>query len=96
MTEIDTLPGDEGQDDGDAMGLAQLADLLEQAPAGRLVKGQFSIYKTDEGGLHIAYRLDGQDADGHLPVPARALHLCFMAASGKGPFGMLAKMAGRL
>jgi hypothetical protein len=87
-----TAPGQEEQGAGQ---LVELAGLLDGAPAGRLLKGQFSVYKTADGGLHIAYRLDGAEHDGHLPVPAAVLRLGFAAAAGRGPLAMLAKVVGR-
>jgi len=84
-----------GEEDQGAGQLAELAGQLEHAPAGRLFKGQFSVYKTDDGGLHVAYRLDGTETDGHLPVPAAVLRLGFAAAAGRGPLAMLARVVGR-
>jgi hypothetical protein len=86
---------DNSADEDQGAGLGQLAELLEHAPAGRLLHGQFSLYKTDEGGLHVAYRIEGADEDGHLPVPAAVLRIGFAAAAGRGPLAMLAKLAGR-
>lgn len=87
-----TAGGEELEQPGDGAGLL---DALEGAPAGRLFKGQFSLYKTEDGGLHLAYRLDGAEQDGHLPVPAAVLRIGFAAAAGRGPLAMLAKLAGR-
>jgi hypothetical protein len=73
-------------------GIGELMRLLADAPAGdKLVHGTFSVYKTEEGGLHVAYRLDGSSEDGHLPIPAGIIKLASAAASGRGPLGMLAR-----
>jgi hypothetical protein len=72
---------------------AALAAALENAPPGLLVKGSFSVYKTDEGGLHLAFRLAGAEEDGHVPVPAGIVRLALSAASGKGPLGMIMRGA---
>jgi hypothetical protein len=69
--------------------VAALAEILENAPAGPLVKGQFTVYKTADGGLHLAFRLDGADADGHVPVPPGLVRMALQAASGRGPLGVL-------
>jgi hypothetical protein len=38
-----------------------------------MLKGRFAIYETPDGGLHLAYRADGEDEDRHVPIPALAL-----------------------
>lgn len=38
-----------------------------------ILKGRFAIYATPDGGLHLAYRADGDDEDRHVPIPALAL-----------------------
>jgi hypothetical protein len=80
------------QQDGDGPGLGGLAELLAGAGPGRLCHGQFSVFKTVDGGLHVAYRLDGQDEDGHLPVPAAVIRMALAAASGRGPMGLLGRV----
>jgi hypothetical protein len=70
-------------------GIGELAELLDQAEPGKLLAGRFSVYKTDDGGMHLAYRIDGQGEDGHLPVPAAIIKLALSAAGGRGPMGML-------
>jgi hypothetical protein len=72
-----------------AVALADLPALIAAAPAGKLIRGTFTVYKTGEGGLHIAYLLDGQEETGHVPIPAGILRMATMASGGKGPLGML-------
>ena len=68
---------------------AALAELLQSAEPGLMTRGRFSIYKTEDGGLHIAYQLDGQAEDGHLPVPGGIVRMALAAMTGKGPMAML-------
>jgi hypothetical protein len=75
-------------------GLAELAGMIDGAAPGRLLAGKFTVYKTDDGGLHVAYRVDGQEEDGHLPIPHAIIKLALSAASGRGPMGMLGRMMG--
>lgn len=35
----------------------------------KLMHGVFTVYRTEEGGFHIAYRKDGSDVDEHLDFP---------------------------
>lgn len=70
---------------------AGVAALLLAAEPGKLFKGQFTVYKTPEGGLHIAYRLDGQEEDGHMPIPPALIKIALAAGTGKGPLAMLAR-----
>lgn len=66
---------------------ADFWDSLE--PGSRLSKGVYSVYKTPEGGLHIAYRRDGDTEDSHLPVPAPMVAMMVAASEGKGPLGRM-------
>lgn len=61
------------------------------APAGPelLSKGQYSLYRSPDGGMHLAYRAEGMDEDGHLVVPPAMVRMGMAAAEGKGPFGRL-------
>lgn len=70
---------------------AELWDSFE--PGERVSRGVYSIYKTDEGGMHIAYRPEGAQEDAHMPVPAMMMQLLISATEGKGPFGRLAAVA---
>lgn len=33
------------------------------------MEGRFSLFHTDEGGIHLCYRADGTDTDEHVPLP---------------------------
>jgi hypothetical protein len=82
---------------GDTPDVAALAVLFDDAPAGLLTRGTFSVYKTDDGGVHIAYRLssfDAEQGDGHVPVPAGLMRMAFGAAAGRGPLAMLRGLMG--
>jgi hypothetical protein len=84
-------------DDTTAGVLADLAAILEADPEPgggprQLLKGTFTVYATPDKGLHIAYRTEGADEDGHLPIPAGIMRLAMAAATGRGPLAMLGKM----
>lgn len=65
-------------------------EVWESLPAGsRASKGLYSVYKTPEGGLHIAFRPDGADKDQHLEIPGKMMLMMIAASEGKGPLGML-------
>lgn len=70
---------------------AQLWDTFD--PGSRVSKGSYSIYKTDDGGMHIAYRPEGAEEDGHMPIPAMMLQMMIAATEGKGPLGRLKSVA---
>lgn len=57
------------------------------------MRGKFAIFETPDGGLHIAYRLDGTDEDRHVALPAAMVKMANMAANGSGP---MAAMFGKL
>jgi hypothetical protein len=48
-----------------------------------ILKGRFAIYETPDGGLHLAYRADGEEEDRHVPIPPLALKV-MSARVGKG------------
>lgn len=52
------------------------------------MRGKFAIYETPEGGLHIAYRVEGQDEDRHIALPAAAIKMAGMMGD-KLPFANL-------
>jgi hypothetical protein len=54
----------------------------------------WSIYKTPSGGLHIAYLVDGEDGERHLPIPAALVRMAEAAATGAGPLGRLKALTG--
>jgi hypothetical protein len=88
-----TVPDED--ESGEQVQLAELLRMLDEAPDGRLARGVFSVWKVpaeDGGGLLLAYRLDGAEADMHLPVPAKLIDLAVSAATGRGPLGMLARI----
>lgn len=72
-------------------GFAEIWDAQE--PGSRLSKGVYSIYKTDDGGMHIAYRPEGLNEDQHMPIPAAMMAMMIAASEGKGPFGRLRALA---
>ncbi len=77
---------------GDAeMTLSQLWD--SQEPGSRVSKGIYSIYKTQDGGMHVSYRPEGTEDDMHLPIPAMLMQMMLAASEGKGPMGRLRNLA---
>ena len=70
---------------------AEIWDQIE--PGSRMSRGVYSIYKTPEGGMHIAYRPEGTDEDCHMPVPPPMIAMMIAASEGKGPFGRLRAIA---
>lgn len=70
---------------------AQMWDSFE--PGKRVSRGVYSIFKTDDGGMHLAYRPEGADEDAHFPLPAMMMQMLIAATEGKGPFGRLAAVA---
>jgi hypothetical protein len=77
------------------LSMSDVTAMIAEAPAGKLIHGTFTVYKTDEGGLHIAYLLDGDGQEtGHVPIPAGILRMATMAAGGKGPLGLLLRGMG--
>jgi len=70
---------------------AELWDQIE--PGARMSRGVYSIYKTAEGGMHIAYRPEGLDEDQHMPLPPAMMAMMIAASEGKGPLGRLRAMA---
>jgi hypothetical protein len=63
-------------------------------PGARMVRGVYSIYKTAEGGMHIAYRPEGTDEDQHRPVPPAMMAMMLAASEGKGPLGRFRALVG--
>jgi hypothetical protein len=83
---------EEEQEDAGGPSIGELAGLLEQAEPGKMIAGRFTVYKTGDGGMHVAYRMEGAEEDGHLPIPGSIIKLALSAAGGRGPMGMLARM----
>jgi hypothetical protein len=68
--------------------LAQLAPSPDGRP--KLVsRGVYSLYVTPQGGLHLAFRNEGEEEDRHMPIPAAVVTLATQAQNGKGPMAML-------
>lgn len=65
-------------------------------PGARMVRGVYSIYKTADGGMHIAYRPEGAYEDQHLPVPPAMMAMMIAASEGKGPLGRFRALVGGL
>lgn len=70
---------------------AQIWDAIE--PGSRMGKGVYSIYKTEDGGMHIAYRPEGAGEDAHLPLPPALIGMMIAASEGKGPLGRMRALA---
>lgn len=86
----------QGQDEAAAPAEPTFAQVWAQTEPGRMAKGVYSIYKTADDGLHIAYRPDGATEDMHLPIPPAMVGMMLAAAEGKGPLGRLRALAGGL
>jgi hypothetical protein len=55
-----------------------------------LLKGAFGIWETPDGGIHLVFKLDGQDEDKHMEFTPFMLKAMQMAFPGKGnPLQML-------
>jgi hypothetical protein len=69
----------------------------EAAPIPRQ-KGKYSLFDTPDGGLHIAYTVEGSEETQHIEVPGRIINMAKMLENGNmGPgqaFKMLKTMAG--
>lgn len=48
-----------------------------------VMHGEFSLYETPQGGLHLSYRPDSADADKHIDIPPAMLRIAKMMAEGK-------------
>lgn len=71
------------------------AETTESTGPKVLHKGVYTLYETPDGGMHIAYRPDGAEADEHLEIPGHMVRLADMAAQGKMSPGQIMKsMAG--
>lgn len=74
------------------------AELVKAAPDrfAPTSQGTYALYTLPDGGLHLAYRAQGTDADEHIDVPAFVIKMARNMAEGKGtPFGPLGKLMGR-
>lgn len=68
--------------------LAQLTPAEDGKPK-LVARGVFSLYVTPAGGLHLAYRNEGEDEDRHMPIPAAVVTLATQAQNGRGPMAIL-------
>lgn len=84
-------PGPVPENVSESVSFADLWDGF--GPGERVSKGRYSIYKTPDGGMMIAYRPEGADADQHLPIPAPMVAMMVAASEGKGPLGRMKAMA---
>lgn len=71
--------------------MSSSADTDATAPE-LLSRGQYSLYKSPDGGMHLAYRAEGMTEDAHLVMPPALVRMAQAAAEGKGPFGRLRAM----
>lgn len=61
-------------------------------------KGKYSLYDTPDGGIHVAYSVEGSEEIQHIEVPGRLLQMAKMLDNGTmspmKAFSALRKMAG--
>jgi len=59
--------------------------------------GRYNLFDTPDGGLHIAYTIDGSETTEHIDVPGKILAMAKMMESGSmspmKAFSALRKMA---
>lgn len=55
-----------------------------------------ALYATPDGGMHFAVRVDGEQADRHIQVPAQILRLAGVLHAGGdgGGGGLVGRLAG--
>ena len=60
------------------------------------IRGKFALFDTADGGLHIAYRPEGDEEDQHFEIPGHVLKVAKMLSEGKltNPMEMLRMMRG--
>ncbi len=62
-----------------------------------IMNGKFSVYETQEGGLHVAYIPDGDQDARHLEIPALIVKMAKASAEGKlSPMAMVRQMTGAM
>lgn len=54
--------------------------------------GRFALYHTDDGGIHLAYRPEGQDTDEHEQIPGQLVGLIRSLKEGGKPPSPMAMM----
>lgn len=59
-----------------------------------LSRGSYSLYRTQAGGLHLAYRDEDTDTDRHIPLPPALVRMAESAANGGGPLARLRAVFG--
>lgn len=93
MSDSTTAPDVEAPDQ-----LAVMQQAIDQAVAtGQPVdlgRGKYALFATPEGGLHLAYRPDGVDQDGHLPIPPGLLRLALAKDAGLGGIAQIKSLFG--
>lgn len=57
-----------------------------------LLRGQFALYSTPDGGAHLSYRPDGADEDQHMAAPAAMIRAFEAMATGAGPLAAVRGM----
>jgi hypothetical protein len=62
---------------------------------GPFMRGKFSIYQTPNGGLLLAYQLEGEEETRRIPLPAAAMAAARQFQEGGGMFGALRQMTRR-
>jgi hypothetical protein len=59
--------------------------------------GRYSLFDTPDGGLHIAYTVEGEETTQHIEVPGKIIKMAQMMESGSmspmKAFSALRKMA---
>jgi hypothetical protein len=61
-------------------------------------KGKYNLYDTPDGGIHVAYTVDGSDITEHIEIPGKLLKMAKMMEEGSmsplKAFSALRSMAG--
>lgn len=88
-----TSPQEQAQDAEQVQSFESFLDYIAGMETGELGSGRYRLYKTTEGGLHLAYRPDHLGTDCHFPIPPSFLAMArFMS---RGPVGALARHQAR-
>lgn len=72
--------------------MTQTPEVVESDAPEPILKGQFAIYETPDGGFHLSYRPDQADEDQHVQIPGMYVKLLRKQAAGKAG---LARFLGR-
>jgi hypothetical protein len=74
----------------------QMTEQPETPQPKLLLKGKFGIFETPEGGVHLVFKLEGQEDDKHMEFTPFMLKAMAMAFPGKGnPLDMLRMGSGQ-